>query len=152
MKKLFSFCIALAALALLCACNKDPKSETWLKGSVWEADLAGVEVEQTYFGANPFVSVVASGTFQIKIKLLGDGYSLNYEFETEGGGGGEMQTSFRAPIEYEFPKVSLFFGPVSKQRDTGIMSDDFETLHFDTLTCESTNTTAVFTDVDFKRQ
>ena len=148
MKRVLLLIVALMPLMLLGSCDIDTDSDAWLNRTVWQADLAGVEVVD-YSGE---VSKVESGSMRLMFRSVG--YNLVYECRLKGyNAAGSVQSL--TPVEYGFPTVIVFveykdeYDVEHLLRNIGTVSDDLKTLHFDSF--QTSPTSLVFTNLDLKR-
>ena len=150
MKKLFQ---VLAILMVLALSSCDKQNDGWLKLTIWEADLAGRDVEG--FG------VLTKGLMRYKFNL--SGYTFQCELvsgatDSDGLYGGSRftsQTQFTGEIEYKYPSVAIPFnykdesGTETVYYNEGTFTEDDKTLHFDSFMISRD---FIVPDVDFIRK
>ena len=149
MKRLF---IALLMVLTLSSCD-NKKNDGWLKLTIWEADLAGRDVEG--FG------VLTKRLLRYKFNITG------YTFQCELGSGTTdsdglfdgsrfmSRTQFTGEIEYKYPSVAIPFnykdesGTETVYYNEGTFTEDDKTLHFDSFMISRD---FIVPDVDFIRK
>ena len=150
MKKLTLFMAAafIAAMALT-GCAPSTESSDWLKGTTWKADLAGVQCTANH---DTWVDGGIIDEGFIKIHFTITGYRLAIEY-SQGVGKSMTSTVSRLSPDYNYPELNFPF-VVGGDEDnpeieysTGIISEDFKTIHFDTFKTRF----SVFRDIDFTR-
>ena len=149
MKKLtLMMAAAFISVVALTGCTPSTESSDWLKGTIWEADLIGKQVS---VGSLDGDRKINGG--MIKIQFSSQGYQLNYVFSAELGITSQGEITSRRFPDYNFPELVLPIVVGGDKDDpkieycTGIMSNDFNAIHFDTLSTGN----VVFKDITFVR-
>lgn len=124
--------VIFAAMAL-CACAPSTESSDWLKGTTWKADLAGIQYH--FNGPKGFFDYQTLEEGSITIHFTTNGYKLQIDSKSL-----EELTVTKMFPDYDFP--TLYFPiswkeenkqPVDIIYNTGTMSEDFKTIHFETF-------------------
>ena len=150
MKKLFQ-AIAILMVFVFTSCNKS--NDGWLKLTIWEADLAGRDIEG--------YGVLSKGLMRYKFNLTG--YTFQCELRSgtpdqdgmSSGNNFMSQTQFSGEIEYKYPSVAIPYnykdesGSDAVYFNEGTFTADDKTLHFDSFMISKD---FIVPDVDFVRK
>ena len=160
MKRLYLAFAILLALALY-SCSEDTSNSAWLNWTMWEADLAGREVEG--------IGTLESGQMQVRFKNVKKGYEFYSKILTSddqnglGGIGFISQIKSTKEVEYDYPTIRIPFNFNHEEEsdpnliiyNVGTFTEDNKNLHFDSfiISRDPNNSTEwMIQDVTFVRK
>ena len=121
----------------LCSCSEDTSNYGWLNWTIWEADLAGRDVEG--------MGTLSEGLMRFQFKKTGFKFgsklSTSDNIDGLGGYGFQSQVLSEEAAEYDYPTIRIKFNCNPEDEsdpnliiyNVGTFTEDNKNLHFDSF-------------------
>ena len=148
MKRLLQILAVLLAFALS-SCSEDTSNYGWLNWTIWEADLAGRDVEG--------MGTLSEGLLRFQFKKSGFEFGSKLSTSNSIWGGSQSRILSEEAVEYDYPTIRIKFDfnyeeasdPNLILYNVGTFTEDNKNLHFDSFALSQD---VMFKDVTFVRK